>query len=73
MKSKRILQFSDWRHKPGELDEMIAEIHRGGMPPIQYWIFHPSAKMNAQQKLELINALETSIGDKAAFGLGTLR
>jgi hypothetical protein len=63
----------DWKHKPGELDEMIAAIRGGEMPPIQYWIVHPSARLHAQQRLELINALETSIGNKTAFGLGALR
>ena len=53
--------FSDWSNNPGELDEMTEEIQEGGMPPIQYWIFHPNSKMNDQQKLELINALESSL------------
>ncbi|CAG0999348.1 hypothetical protein ANAEL_02838 [Anaerolineales bacterium] len=53
--------FSDWNNNPGELDEMKEEIQEGGMPPIQYWIFHPNSRMNDQQKQELINALESSI------------
>jgi hypothetical protein len=53
--------FSDWNNNPGELDEMTETIQSGEMPPIQYWMFHPSSKMNDQQKQELINALESSI------------
>jgi len=53
--------FSDWQANPGEVDEMVQEIQSGGMPPIQYWIFHPSSKMNDQQKQQLIQALEQSI------------
>ena len=53
--------FSDWQANPGEVDEMVQEIQSGGMPPIQYWIFHPNSKMNDQQKQELIQALEQSI------------
>ena len=73
IEGRQRFNFSDWTHKPGELDEMVAEIQRGGMPPIQYWIFHPHARMNTQQKQELITALQTSINKEAAFGLGTLR
>lgn len=53
--------FSDWKNNPGELDEMIGAINEGEMPPIQYWIFHPSSKMDAQQKTDLINALQSSL------------
>lgn len=53
--------FSDWNKNPGELDEMIEQIQRGGMPPIQYWIAHPNSRMNAQQKQELISALKSSV------------
>jgi hypothetical protein len=31
------------------------------MPPIQYWVFHPSSRLNAQQKQDLINALRSSL------------
>ena len=52
--------FSDWQNHPGEVDEMAEEIQGGGMPPIQYWMFHPDAKLNDQQKQDLIQALELS-------------
>jgi mono/diheme cytochrome c family protein len=54
------LNFSDWQGNPGEVDEMAEEIQDGGMPPIQYWMFHPEAKLNDQQKQDLIQALEQS-------------
>jgi mono/diheme cytochrome c family protein len=53
--------FSDWKNNPGELDEMIGEIQEGGMPPIQYTLFHPSSRLNAQQKQALIDGLTTTI------------
>jgi hypothetical protein len=46
---------------PGELDEMVGEIDQGGMPPLQYTLFHPDARLNNQQKQALINALTTSL------------
>ena len=53
--------FSEWNTNPGELDEMEEAIQEGEMPPVQYWIFHPSSRMNAQQKQELIQALQSSL------------
>ena len=71
VEGRQRFNFSDWKARPGELDEMIPAIQEGEMPPVQYWIFHPSARMNTQQKQELISALESSIGKKGAR-LGTL-
>lgn len=53
--------FSDWNNNPGELDEIIEVIQDGEMPPIQYWIFHPNSKMDAQQKQDLIDAMNSSL------------
>jgi hypothetical protein len=61
IEAREKFNFSDWEKKPGELDEMIEEIEEGDMPPIQYWIVHPSSRMNEQQKQELIDALKSSI------------
>ncbi len=64
--------FSDWNNNPGEVRHMVGAIQEGEMPPIQYWIFHPNSKMNAQQKQELISALEKSVS-ATVFNSGTLR
>lgn len=61
IEARNKFNFSDWQNNPGELDEMEEEIQEGGMPPIQYWIAHPSSKMNDQQKQELIDALSSSL------------
>lgn len=61
VEGRKKFNFSDWGKKPAELDEMIENINRGEMPPIQYWIFHPSSRLNTGQKQELISALESSI------------
>lgn len=58
---RRKFNLSDWNRNPGELDEMVQVVNEGEMPPIQYTLFHPSARLNDQQKQDLINALESSI------------
>jgi hypothetical protein len=54
--------FSEWDTNPGELREMTREINRGSMPPLQYTLFHPSSKLDSQQKQALIEALTSSVG-----------
>ena len=73
IEGRQKFNFSDWKHNPGELDEMVAAVQEGEMPPIQYWIVHPSARMNAQQKQDLIHALETSVNHNTAWNSGSLR
>jgi len=53
--------FSDWQNNPSDLGEMIEQVQEGDMPPIQYWIFHPQERLDAQQKQALIDALKSSI------------
>jgi mono/diheme cytochrome c family protein len=62
---RREFNFSDWGNNPGEPDEMVEQIQSGGMPPIQYWIFHPSSRLNAAQKEAFINGLQATIGGMA--------
>ena len=60
-KGRHEFNFSDWNNHPGKLEKMVQTIQEGEMPPIQYWILHPSSRMNEQQKQELIDALRSSI------------
>ncbi len=73
IEGRQHFNFSHWNNKPGELDEMVAAIRSGEMPPVQYWIVHPGSRMNAQQKQDLIHALETSVKSSTALDSGTLR
>ena len=53
--------FSEWDQNPGTLSQMVRNIQRGSMPPMQYTLFHPDAKLNDQQKQALIDALTTTL------------
>lgn len=59
--ARREFNFSDWNAHPGQLNKMIGEINEGGMPPIQYWIFHPNSRLNAAQKQALIAGLTATL------------
>ena len=58
---RRELNFSEWGKGRAEVDEIIEVVQEGEMPPFQYWLFHPSAKLNEQSKSDLIQALRSSI------------
>jgi hypothetical protein len=53
------LNFSDWQNarlrEPGELASAVNE---GEMPPIQYLLMHPTAKLSAAQKTQLADGLQ---------------
>jgi hypothetical protein len=59
--ARRKFNFSDWNSNPGDQNEITEAIQSGKMPPVQYWIFHPSSRLNGQQKQDLINALSSSL------------
>lgn len=61
MAGRSRFNFSDWKNKPAELDEILAVIQEGEMPPIQYWIFHPSSRLNVQQKQQLASTMVNTI------------
>ena len=58
---RRIFNYSAWDKNPGRLDEMVEKIQEGSMPPLQYTIFHPTSKLDAQQKQALIDALTSTL------------
>jgi hypothetical protein len=45
IEGRQTFNFSDWGNNPGELDELIENIQSGEMPPIQYWVAHPNARL----------------------------
>lgn len=61
VKGREEFNFSDWNNNPGDVDEMVEKIQKGDMPPIQYWLFHPSSRLTEEKKKELIDALRSSI------------
>ena len=55
---RRHMNFSDWQRQrlegPGEIGSAVSE---GEMPPLQYLLMHPSARLSAGEKEQLINGL----------------
>ena len=62
VEGRQNLNFSDFGKRPGELDEIIENVQRGSMPPIQYWIAHPSSRLTDTQKQTFIAGLRATYG-----------
>jgi len=63
IEGKNKFNFSDWQNTylndPGEFSNVINE---GEMPPMQYLLMHPNAKLTATEKEQLITGLQNSLG-----------
>ncbi len=58
------LNFSEWR--PGERTrEMTRVIQDGSMPPAAYIMLHPEAQLTDQEKQQLIQGLQNSLGSSS--------
>jgi hypothetical protein len=57
------LNFSEWDQggKPRELGEVAEVVARDRMPPTQYLLLHPEAKMTQQQKDQLAMGLQATV------------
>ena len=62
VRGREEFNFSDWNNSPGYIGDLVEAINEGEMPPIQYTLFHPGAKLDAQEKQALIDALTSSLG-----------
>jgi len=59
---RRALNFSTWGQGEFELSEIAKVLREGSMPPLQYTLLHPTAKLSASEKETLIQGLPGSTG-----------
>jgi hypothetical protein len=58
---RRRLNFSEWNRPQREARSAGREVQRGSMPPSNYFLTHPSAKLSPQEAQALIEGLNTSL------------
>jgi hypothetical protein len=51
------LNFSEWDHPQPEIRELAQKIQSGEMPPLQYRLLHPSARLSDGEKADLVKGL----------------
>lgn len=62
MEGRGKMNFSDWgRGYQPSIGEIVGVIQEGEMPPFQYLVMHPEAKLSAAEKQALIDGLMKSI------------
>lgn len=54
---RRTLNFSEWDRIQPDLSEVVDTVSSGDMPPLQYTLAHPSTKLSADEKQQLIDGL----------------
>jgi cytochrome c551/c552 len=55
------MNFSMWDTKSRPVNELVGEIEEGGMPPGKYLLMHPSARLTAAEKQQLITGITNSL------------
>jgi hypothetical protein len=53
--------FSNWQAQPKKYEKLAEVINEGVMPPPQYLLLHPDARLSASEKQQLVAGLEKSI------------
>jgi cytochrome c551/c552 len=61
MEGRSRMNFSDWNSRPRDVREIVEEIEEGGMPPAVYTPMHPSARLSAAEKQQLITGLTNTL------------
>ncbi len=56
-----VLNFTEWDRPQDGLSEIAEVVGGGGMPPIQYTLLHPGAKLSDAEKRALIDGLRATI------------
>lgn len=53
------LNFSEWGDAAGELDDAVETLIEGEMPPSQYTVLHPAARLSDAEVDRLVEALRS--------------
>lgn len=68
VEGRKELNFSDWQdglRKSEHAGEIVKEVLEGEMPPLQYYIAHPEARLDDRSKKLLIDGLEATAAGTA--------
>ena len=58
---RQLLNFTEWDRSQGGLDEIGEVVGEGGMPPAQYTLIHPGAKLSDTERQELVDGLHATL------------
>lgn len=55
------LNFSEWGAREMEVDEIIEVVQEGEMPPVQFTLIHPEARLSEAERAQLVSGLGASL------------
>jgi hypothetical protein len=55
------INFSDWGRISVEVGEIIEIVSEGEMPPFQYLLMHPGARLSEQEKTRFIDGINATL------------
>lgn len=55
---RRNLNVSEWDRPQAGVDDVVEAIQGGGMPPLQYKLFHANARLSDAQRRQLIDGVQ---------------
>jgi mono/diheme cytochrome c family protein len=58
---RRVLNFSEW-DRPQQGGEAAEAVRDGSMPPLQFKLLHPEARLSDAEKLQLVHGLQATLG-----------
>ena len=61
MEGRSHLNFSEWNRPQRAAGDIVHAIDSGEMPPFQYLIMHPEARLTSAEKQQFITGLQNSI------------
>ena len=56
------LDFSEWDHPQERAGEVVEAVQEGDMPPIQYRLLHPGARLSSTERQTLVQRLQATFG-----------
>lgn len=60
--ARQRLNFSEWGQRRQDTDDIYAVIKNGEMPPFQFLIMHPEARLTDAEKQTLIQGFQATLG-----------
>ncbi|MDA0988681.1 MAG: heme-binding domain-containing protein [Chloroflexi bacterium] len=57
-----MLNYSEWGVREQEAGESAEKVSEGEMPPWDYSLLHPDARLSSMEKQALISGLEATFG-----------
>jgi hypothetical protein len=66
---RSVLNFSTWDRPQPNVDEVVEQVLSGSMPPVQYKLIHPAARLSKAQRRRLADGVRrTYAADPPAGG-----